>query len=204
MRVGLTALAMLAAVPAMAQNDAAALLDGCLAGEDAGESCIGSVSTPCLDAAGGEADAVAACYQVEATAWSQRLDAALATLKTDAEAADMIAVEEAAAEPAEADDADAVPEPEPEPEGPPAGQAAAPKPAAEAAISQSEPPVPSRVEALGRAQTAWVAWRDAECVWHGMGFDPQAAAAAEAECRMIRTAERVLALEPRGQAVDGP
>ncbi|KGJ01918.1 lysozyme inhibitor LprI family protein [Paracoccus sphaerophysae] len=76
---------------------------------------------------------------------------------------------------------------------------AADTPAAEPAAAR-----PSRAAALDRAQSAWLAWLAAECDWHRLGFDPETADVAAAECRRDAIADRVLRLGPRSAAVDGP
>ena len=223
MLIRVAALAVLLATPGAAQ-DAAAALEACL-GNGSDPDCIGSAAAQCIPTAGAEAAAVAACYDAETAAWQHRLDAALATLRQDAAAADAIITRTVAAEQLPAGrglpgqpDASAPPPADADPAVPPApgAEVAAASPATLPGSEQSPDAVSGALPgqgavaplsgeaALTRAQTAWLAWRDAECDWHAMGFDPQAADAAAAECRMIRTAERALSLEPRGQAVDGP
>ncbi|WP_052171821.1 lysozyme inhibitor LprI family protein [Paracoccus sanguinis] len=178
----LALLALLGGAPALAQAPApvatpsedAAALEACVSDAEDAHACIGVLSSGCLGDQAGTVETVTACYDRERAAWQGRLDAALVSLRGDAAAADAVG---------------AAPGPGMAGTVPTAAPAAAPGP---------------RLSALTRAQDAWAAWRAAECAWYAQGFDPEAATVATAECRMRGVAQRVLSLEPQGQAVTGP
>jgi uncharacterized protein YecT (DUF1311 family) len=69
----------------------------------------------------------------------------------------------------------------------------------DAANDTAQDGMPTWVDALTRSQRAWVAFRDAECGWQGLGMRGSARAQLEGECLARLTRERTAYLKGLGE-----